>query len=1405
MPQQIQGFKSASKPVVWVTFLMLAIPYLRGDSDLNTADFDLNSDLKFTTYSAEDGLPGMSMTAVMQDSKGFIWVGSSDGLFRYDGYNFKPYSNIPGDSTSLSHNAIWEIMEDHSGILWIGTEEGGVNAFNPATEVFTRYTHDPNDNTSLSDGYIMNIVEDSDHTIWVGTTKGGLNRLNKETGRFDRFTHNPEDSTSISGNYIGAIYEDMNHNLWIGTRGGHGINLFDRETDTFTELVLDPSGEVETPPAFVTGILEDKPGHFLISSLGRGMYKMIPDYQGNTITIRYEHIPLSQEIEGTASIFRVIKGPSGNFWISTWGAGILKFNPVDHTFIQYTIGPESGTLSNIFVFDIAIDRSGTLWAATDDGLNKADLRRKQFWRYEIDPELMLQEDVHKIIEGQDGTIWLASGSLGRIKGGIVPGEEPEIIVYLNDPKDKHSLPEGTVQTIFEDSKGSIWLGMRLGGLARFDPQTNQFTSFKRDPEDSTSLSHDIVASIYEDRWGTLWIGTLGLGIDRLDSWDKSGNASFSHFKFHVDESLDEDNLRIWTMLEDQEGLLWIGTRGGLIHYDQINNIVLENFRFDENDPNSLGDSNVNHLYLDTSGNLWLSTFSGGLNKYLPAEKKFRRYKMEDGLSSNLVGGVFEDDLGYLWVPTNKGFCRFDPETETFRQYYNTDGIGTQNFTTGVHSTSGLIYMGGSQGITLFDPAKIQDNPIPPQLELTNFLLFNESVSIRSDDSPLPRNIAYVDTLTLSHRENVFSFEFAALHHSNPEHHSYAYQLEGFDEDWFYVGDKREITFTNLDPGDYVFKVKGSNSDGLWGDRERSLTLIIDPPWWKTWWAYLIYLSSALLLLAFIRRYELNRQQYKRRLELEQIEAQKLLEIDALKSRFFTNISHEFRTPLTIILGQLDILMEKSRDADLKQKLGVAHNNGKRLLQLINQLLDLSKLEAKRMRLKVSRNDLIPLTNNLLSSFQSLAQQRGLALEFSSDTPNLEMYFEPELLERVFLNLISNAIKFTPSDGQIKVVIQSQEPALVAKNTVSISVIDTGVGIPQDRVAQIFDRFYQVDDTQTREYEGTGIGLALVKELVELHHGSVHLTSEEEVGTTFKVLLPTDEQQFSVSEISNENDTVAISGPLPVEYDIPVAKEEPDAKDSERQEVVLLVEDNQDIRQYIKEVLEDQYQIVQASDGVEGIQVANETIPDLIITDVMMPRMDGNTFVKRIRSDERSSHVPIIMLTARAEAEDKIGGLELGVDDYLTKPFNPRELRVRVQNLLDMRAKLRKRFSGALVIKPEEVSTIPADKKFMQRLIVEIESHIADEQFSTETLSRTMGVSSRTLSRKLNALIDQSPAHLIRSMRLQRAAELLEKQTGNIAEIAYEVGFSDQAHFTRTFKNEFKVSPSEYMKSKQQSD
>mgnify|MGYP002640654645 CR=1 FL=1 len=1402
MPQKIKAIMLFQKPVLWVALLMLASPYLRGDNTIYTGDYDINTDLKFTTYSAENGLPGMSMTAVMQDSKGFIWIGSSEGLFRYDGYNFKGYSNIPGDSTSLSQNAIWEIVEDHSGILWIGTEEGGLNAFNPATEVFTRYTHDPNDSTSLSDGYIMTIVEDNDHTIWVGTTKGGLSRLNRKTGKFDRFINNPNDSTSISGNYIGAIYEDMNKNFWIGTRGGHGLNLFDRETDTFIGLHLDPTGEVEFPPAFVTGIVEVEPGQFLISSLGRGMYKMTPNIQGDKSTIRYEHIQFTHNIEGASSIFRIVQGPLGNYWLSTWGGGMFMFDPDDFSLNQYTSGPESSSLSNIFVFDIAIDRSGTLWAATDYGLNKADLRRKQFWRYEIDPDLMLQENVHKIIEGQDGTVWIASGGIGRINGGIVPGEKPEIIPYVHDPKDKHSLPDGTVQTIFEDSHGNLWLGMRLGGLAYFDSRTNKFTSFKHDPEDSTSLSHDIVASVYEDRWGTIWVGTLGFGLDRLDYWDKSGKATFSHFKFNIDESLGADYLRIWAMLEDKEGLLWIGTRGGLIHYDQINNIVLENFRFDENDQNSLGDSNVNHLYMDTQGNLWLSTFSGGLNKYLPTEKKFRRYKMEDGLSSNIVSGVFEDASGFLWIATNKGFCRFDPETETFRQYYNTDGIGTQNFSTGFQSKSGLVYMGGSQGITFFDPAKIQDNPVPPQIELTNFLLFNESVSIQTEDSPLTRNIAYADTLILSYKENVLSFEFAALHYSNPAQNTYSYQLEGFDEDWFDVGDKREITYTNLDPGAYAFKVKGSNSDGLWSDQERSLVLIIDPPWWKTWWAYLIYLSSALFLLAFIRRYELNRQQYKRRLELEQIEAQKLLEIDALKSRFFTNISHEFRTPLTIILGQLDILMEKSRDTDLKHKLGVAHNNGQRLLQLINQLLDLSKLEAKRMRLKVSRNDLIPLVNNLLSSFQSLAEQRGLTLEFSSDTKNLEIYFEPELLERVFLNLISNAIKFTPSKGHIRVVIQSQEPSLVATNTVSISVVDNGVGIPQDRVAHIFDRFYQVDDTQTREYEGTGIGLALVKELVELHHGSVKLRSEEGAGTSFEVLLPTNEQQFSISEISTEPAKESTQQQIPAEYETPVVTVEKASNESESPEVVLLVEDNQDIRQYLKEVLEDKYQIIEASDGVEGIQVANESIPDLIITDVMMPRMDGNAFVKSIRNDERSSHVPIIMLTARAEDEDKIGGLELGVDDYLTKPFNPRELRVRVQNLLDMRAKLRKRFSGALVIKPEEVSSIPADKKFMQRLIAEIEDHMADEEFSTETLSRTMGVSSRTLSRKLKALIDQSPAHLIRSMRLQRAAELLEKQTGNIAEIAYEVGFSDQAHFTRTFKTEFKVSPSEYIKSKQ---
>ena len=669
------------------------------------------------------------------------------------------------------------------------------------------------------------------------------------------------------------------------------------------------------------------------------------------------------------------------------------------------------------------------------------------------------------------------------------------------------------------------------------------------------------------------------------------------------------------------------------------------------------------------------------------------------------------------------------------------------------------------------------------------------MSNKIKNSVLQKTISETNKIVLSYDDDIITFEFAALDYSAPEKNQYAYKLKNFNSDWIYSGTNRTATYTNLPSGEYVFQVKGTNNDGVWNEAGVEIALIIKPPWWDTMWAYLLYLTVIIGGLYLIRRYELTRIKLKNLLKVEKVETVALRKLDQLKSHFFANISHEFRTPLTLILGQVESVMSSNIETKEKGKLQVANRNARKLLTLINQLLDLSKLEAGSMELNAVQHNLISFLKSIFFSFESLAEAQKITLTFNSEQDKIQICFDADKMEKIICNLISNSLKFTPENGEIKITVSVFSP------NVEIIIKDTGIGIPEDRLSHIFDRFYQVDSTNTREQEGTGIGLALVKELVELHKGNIIVNSKEGEGTEFIIHLP-------VGDLKAENNQSGVTHDQPFDFDRNIEYDEAsdvglvdnDKSQPSRainQQIVLVVEDNTDVRAYISEQLENNYHIVEANNGAEGLIRAQDEIPDLIITDVMMPKMDGYQFAKKIRSDEKTSHIPIIMLTAKAALDDKIEGLETGVDDYLTKPFSSKELRVRVNNLIYLRAQLRKRFSKATIIKPSEVTAVSVDQEFLQRVLNTIETHYENEQFNVERLSSEMNMSVSQLNRKLNALVDQPPGQLIRSLRLQRAADLLKQNAGTVAEICYKVGFNDQAYFSRAFKKQFNCSPSDF--------
>jgi signal transduction histidine kinase/DNA-binding response OmpR family regulator len=723
-----------------------------------------------------------------------------------------------------------------------------------------------------------------------------------------------------------------------------------------------------------------------------------------------------------------------------------------------------------------------------------------------------------------------------------------------------------------------------------------------------------------------------------------------------------------------------------------------------------------------------------------------------------------------------------------------------------------------------------DNPHVPPVVLTDFKIFNKSV-LREKDSPLNSPISETNEIILNYDQSIFSFEFAALDYSAPEKNQFAYQMEGVDPDWVYTNARhRFATYTQLSPGQYIFKVKASNNDGIWNEDGTSVEIIILPPWWRTTWAYLIYAFLILTVLYSLRHYDIKRQHLKNELALEHEHARKLQEIDRMKSRFFANISHEFRTPLTLILGPIEKWLPKLRNPQLKTELTMMQRNANRLYRLITQLLDLSRLESDSMTLHAREENIIQLIRTFVQSFESLAKIKKISLEFSAQQEAINLYVDKDKIEKVMYNILSNAFKYTPKGGKIGIhLLKTQLPLslppsrdrLFSKGKrersrlsrgdfggcIEITVTNTGSYIPPEEIDHIFNRFYQVDDSYIRDHEGSGIGLALTKELVELHYGMISVESDKDQGTSFYVWLPLGMDHLKDEEII-EKDAIqkkhiaAESIELTNQVVETTGHTSPGSTAKSRlrisRPIVLIVEDNTDMRRYLKDSLENKYRILEAAEGESGHKIATDKIPDLIISDVMMPKMDGFEFCRNVKTDERISHIPVILLTARAAKDDKIEGLETGADDYISKPFNADVLKARVKNLIEQRRKLRDRFTHEVLIHPQNIAVSSMDEKFIKRSINIIENEMSNHDFTVEKFCREFGMSRSQMHRKIHALTNQSVSQFIRVIRLQRAIQLLEKKAGTVAEISYIVGFNSPIYFNKCFKHHFHMSPMEYI-------
>lgn len=1344
---------------------------------------------------------------ITQDQEGFVWLATSAGLFRYDGYRFVSYFHDPDNPNSLAFNRTESLCVSKDGKVWIGTLSQGLDRFDPVTNTFTHFTHNPDDAGSINDNFISYIMEDRLGMIWIGTNRG-LNRFNPDKGTFTQYSHNPRDSSSLSHNNVTSIYEDSNGTLWIGT-GSYwdsdptvgGLNRFNPDYETFTRYLHDPNDPSSLLENKVRAIYEDSRGTFWVGTLGDGLHMM--DREKGTFTrLRFDpkhpdklsRAPLNgKKNDGITFIHEDV---TGAIWIGTLGSGLSRYDPkngkVSHMIIMETNNTGSMPDNDVFFAHNLTD--GMLLIGTLKGnLYMINPIRERFSYHPTGSV------VHGILENADGKIWVCTDDGLKVYDQNEAGT-PEAEIELSLP---YSLTSDRLISIRKDRRGIIWVGGEKG-LWRWDPNGDSLTLYANDAEVPGSISEGRVYAIHEDKSGILWVGTEK-GLNYLDPQ----TGILTRFNFDPANSKSFGEIFVSTINEDKSGNLWGGTYGGL---NRLN-------RKEGTFKRYLEDAQlISGIREDASGQLWVGSDVFGLYYYDPTRDDFVRYrdKSTGEYFFDNVRGIMPDEQGNSWISSTSGLFKLDQDGKLAASYGEEAGLDPKAFSTqGFHKgRKGQFFLGDFNGFYTYFPHEIVENKISPQIVLTDFRLFDKPAVaevLGKGDIPL----SHVEKIELAHDQNTLTLDFAGIHFANLRQNQHFFMLDNYDEDWRSTGPIPSASFHKVPPGPYVFRIKAVSSEGIWA--EKAISLIIHPPWWQTWWAYSLYGFIGICFLVGLRRYTVNREQMKHELRIQKLEAEKLQEIDQLKSRFFANISHEFRTPLTLILGHLDRFLARSpEDNPDKPAYQMMHRNARRLQQLINHLLDLSKLEAGNMKLDLKPADLMAFLKALVFSFTSHAETKKIYYHFKYPNEQPVVYFDADKLEKIITNLLSNAFKFTDQEGKISVTaviepIGKNSLPDTFKNTapsstvsmLEISVHDTGVGIPQDQLDHIFDRFYQADTSHTRDQEGTGIGLSLVKELVELYSGEIRVVSQPGHGSCFTVRLPILLANFERTAIAGPaiNYSKKIINPIVDYRDKIITHDGISAKDDPNAPLVLIIEDNADVRSFIKETLQPLYEVMESGDGEAGFKLAVKLIPDLILSDVMMPKMDGVEVCRKLKENVNTAHIPLILLTAKAGGEDKIVGLETGADDYLIKPFDAAELLVRIKNLIENRKKLRDIFGREFTLQPSSVVVSSVDMKFLQRIMGIIEEHMADNTFGIEEFGREVGMSKTQLFRKLKALTNHSPGDFIRSMRLKRAAELLTQGAGSIGEIAFLVGFQDHSYFTRCFQKQYGQTPSEFLTEK----
>lgn len=1324
--------------------------------------------LQFNSLDIKDGLSQNSVLSISQDKRGFLWIGTRDGLNRYDSHRFLVYRTDSQDSSSISNNYVTALLTDSKGHLWAGTRKG-LNLYDPVKNTFRRIGGGKAD-LPIGRNVVSQLYEDRKGRVWVATegalyviefisgqmkprlvpissrrlvfrsvfqdekgsiwlgTAAGLLKLSEKKGMFK--VEVPVVPDPLRNVPVTSFFQDQFRNLWIGT-AGNGLFVRESGKGTFQQFVHQKSTVNSLANNNVRRLMADGKGQLLIGTQ-EGLSAL--DLTGRRFT-NYVHSPWDKHSLSQNSIHSLFKDNAGNIWIGTFFGGLNSFYAYNTPFEIYSTRSLKNPLNNNVISSI-IETRNELWIGTEGG----------------------------------GINCLSKTSGKR---SLLTFEEGNT----------SSLGSNLVKVIYKDKQGDLWVGTHGGGLNLFHPDSKSFTRYLL--KNGETFGAEITA-LLEDASGNFWVGTETAG---LNTFRKSGKDLVSISIPGISNKVGKTPvLALWETSDKQ---IWFGGPEGLyiIKGSKLRKVSLAG-RSDA--------LHINSIVEDRNGKVWVGSNDGLLLFDLKANLQ-ARYSSTDGLADDHVLGIIPYDNQEIWISTAKGLSRFNSAHKIFYNYTETDGVAGAVFNNNSYfrSSEGKFYFGGYNGLTSFYPQQIEINTLQSPLYITSLKVNNQEQLPGMDDSPLDKDITFTRTLKLEYDQNVFSVDFAILNFIKPDKNAYQYKLKGYDNEWKNAQEP-SVTFTRVPSGDYKLLLRAKNNDSNWVESS-VLEITVLPPLWKRWWAYAFYLLLLSALAFFGVRHMILKALFEKNKEITQ-----------LKLNFFTNISHEIRTHLSLIIGPAEnLLREGSADLREQQQLTTIKNNSESLLKLVTELMDFRKAETGYLQLQVMNWDVLSVLRVVVSSYYEIALSKNIEVLLNCTQEKLDLYVDKEQLEKVFYNLLSNAFKFTPQNGQIDVTVEEDEQG------VKISVSNSGKGISPENVSKLFDNYFQEDD-HGRSGTGYGIGLALSKSIAELHCGALSVSSierEDDRLTSFTLQLLKGKKHFNSSWIQSSSEALK---------EEPLTREELSSlemlDDGERQIIqnpqhtVLIAEDNPEIRNLIKNSLQGMFKIYESADGVEALDLAGQHLPDLIITDLMMPEMDGLEFCRRVKSEESTRHIPVFMLTAKNTRDNQISGLETGADIYITKPFSPRALFLQIENFFKNRELLWKRFAETIRSQPlyeepslQQPGIHPLDQAFLTKITGFVQENVGEPEFGVAALSKMAAMSQPVLFKKIKALTGLSANEFVKAIRMRRAAELLLENHYTVYEVSYMVGYDNSKYFSKEFKKHFNINPSEYYSNRQAND